>query len=283
MIGRRRSRGSRDSPRRGIRTPTDAAYLRDLFNNSARYYESVNKVTSLGQVVLWRREVIRAARLRPTDHVLDAFCGPGGLAEQALPLLSSGGRLVLADLSPVMLHQARLRLARRVSSGIESRPHIEYVAGDLLRDDLGLRDFDVVLLGWGLRYVADVDAALARVRSFLRPEGRLVILEFTRPAPRSWAAPAHYYFRRILPIVGSWLAGDRELHEYLSVSAAGFLSATDLRRAAQEAGFRVSSCRCHLDGLVTILAATAMRGTAPIPARCTGHAEPRATLDAGRD
>jgi demethylmenaquinone methyltransferase/2-methoxy-6-polyprenyl-1,4-benzoquinol methylase len=257
MIGRGRSRGWRHSPGREIRTPTDAAYLRDLFNNSARYYESVNKVTSLGQVILWRREVIEAARLQPADRVLDAFCGPGGLAERALPLLGSGGRLVLVDLSPVMLHQARLRLARRRASPTVSRPPIEYVAGDLLRDELGLRDFDVVFLGWGLRYVEDVGAALARMRGFLRPEGRLVILEFTRPAPRTWATPAHYYFRRILPIVGSWLARERELHEYLSVSAAGFLSATELMRAAEGAGFGVVSCRTHLDGVVTILAVTA--------------------------
>lgn len=252
-----RSRGQRRSPGRDIRTPTDATYLRDLFNNSARYYERVNKVTSLGQVVLWRREVIAAARLRPEDRVLDAFCGPGALTDRALPLLGGEGRLVLADLSPVMLHEARLRLARRIASASGPRPRIEYVAGDLLREDLGLKDFDVVLLGWGLRYVADVGAALARMRSFLRLGGRLVVLEFTRPVPISWATPAHYYFRHILPRVGSWLARDRELHDYLKVSAAEFPSATELKHAVEGTGFEVVSCRSHLGGLVTILAAKA--------------------------
>ncbi len=252
-----RLRGKSRSPERDIRTPTDATYLRDLFNNSARYYESVNMVTSAGQVVLWRREVVAAAHLKPTDRVLDAFCGPGGLAERALPLLGNEGRLVLADLSPVMLHEARLRLARRSAGRTGPRPNIEFIAGDLLSEDLGLGDFDVVFLGWGLRYVADVGAALARMRSFLRPEGRLVVLEFTRPAPLSWATPAHYYFRHVLPRVGSWLARDRELHDYLKVSAAEFLSATELRQAVERTGFEVVSCRSHLGGLVTILAATA--------------------------
>lgn len=254
MSGLRQSCSRGRPARRKIRTPTDAFYLRDLFNNSARYYESVNIVTSLGQVVLWRREVIKAARLRPNDRVLDAFCGPGGLAGQALPHLGPEGRLVLADLSPVMLQQARLRLAERAGR-IRSPARIEYVVGDLVRDDLGLRDFDVVFLGWGLRYVEDVGAVLARLRSFLRPGGRLVILEFTRPRPRSWATPAHYYFRHILPRVGSWLAQDRELHEYLSVSAAEFPSASELARLAEHAGFAILSCASHLDGLVTILAA----------------------------
>jgi demethylmenaquinone methyltransferase/2-methoxy-6-polyprenyl-1,4-benzoquinol methylase len=242
---------------REIRTPRDAGYLRDLFNNSARYYEWVNVVTSLGQVFLWRREVIAAARLQPGDEVLDAFCGPGGLAEMALPHLTQQGRLVLADLSPVMLEKAKARLDGDVKRGTDSRPPLEYVAGDLLHDDVGLKDFDVVLLGWGLRYVENVDLALARMHSFLRPGGRLVVLEFTSPRRLSWAAPVHYYFRRILPRIGSWLAGDRELHDYLSVSAAEFLTVDGLTSAMEGARFEVTSCRTHFDGLVTIIATTA--------------------------
>jgi demethylmenaquinone methyltransferase / 2-methoxy-6-polyprenyl-1,4-benzoquinol methylase len=240
-----------------IRTPTDASYLRDLFNNSARYYESVNKVTSMGQVVLWRKEVVWAASLHPSDQVLDAFCGPGGLSAEAIAHLGSGGRLTLGDLSPVMLHEARKRLGPILVSRGGDRPRVEYVAGDLLREDLRLRDFDVVFLGWGLRYVEDVDAALDRMRSFLKPGGRLVVLEFTRPPRVSWATPAHLYFRYLLPQIGSWLAGDRELHEYLSESAATFLSAEELVRAVENTGFGVRSCSSHLDGLVTIVAATA--------------------------
>ncbi len=239
-----------------VRTPTDPSYLRDLFNNSARYYESVNKVTSLGQVVLWRKEVVWAGSIHPSDRVLDAFSGPGGLAEEAIRHLGCAGGLVLADLSPVMLHEAQKRLGPILASRGSDRPRVEFVAGDLLRDDLGLADFDVVLFGWGLRYVADVDAALARMRSFLRPGGRLVVLEFTRPPRVSWATPAHLYFRYLLPRIGSWLAEDRELHEYLSESAATFLSAQELAQAVENTGFTPRSCSSHLDGLVTIVAAT---------------------------
>jgi demethylmenaquinone methyltransferase / 2-methoxy-6-polyprenyl-1,4-benzoquinol methylase len=240
-----------------VRTPTDASYLRDLFNNSARYYESVNKVTSLGQVVLWRREVVWAAGIHPDDQVLDAFSGPGGLAVEAARHLGAGGRLVLGDLSPVMLHEARIRLAPTLAARGDERPRAEYVTGDLLHEHLGLRDFDVVLLGWGLRYVEDVHEALARMRSFTRPGGSLVVLEFTRPPRISWATPAHLYFRYLLPRIGSWLAGDRELHEYLSESAARFLSAGELSAAVENAGFAFRSCNSHLDGLVTIVAAKA--------------------------
>ena len=250
-------------PRHGaIRTPADPAYLRDLFNHSARYYDPVNRLTSLGQVVLWRKEVARVAHVRPDDRVLDAFCGPGGLAEQVLPHLGAAGELVLVDLSPVMLHEARIRLSRKVKPGIGRRdgPRLDFVAGDLLREELGLRDFDTVLFGWGLRYVPDVGAALGRMRGFLKPGGRMALLEFTKPRPRGWAVPAQFYFRRVLPAIGSWLARDRELHEYMSVSAAEFLSAPELVEAVAEAGFVIDSCHSHLGGLVTIVAAVRTDG-----------------------
>jgi len=251
------ARDRREPKPGGVRTPTDPSYLRDLFNNSARYYDSVNKTTSLGQVALWRKEVVWAASLHPSDRVLDAFAGPGGLSAEAVPQLGCGGRLILADLSPVMLHEATKHLGPILARRGENRPRVDYVVGDLLRDDLGLGEFDVVFLGWGLRYVEDVDAALARMRAFVKPGGCLVVLEFTRPPRVSWATPAHLYFRYVLPRIGSLLAGDSELHDYLAESAATFLSAAELLQAVQKAGFALRSDSSHLDGLVTIVAATA--------------------------
>jgi demethylmenaquinone methyltransferase/2-methoxy-6-polyprenyl-1,4-benzoquinol methylase len=134
---------------------------------------------------------------------------------------------------------------------------VDFVAGDLLRGDLALGRFDAVLLGWGLRYVEDVPAALARMRTLVQPGGSLVVLEFTRPPRLSWATPAHLYFRYLLPQIGSVLARDRELHEYLSESAATFLTTPELLRAVQDAGFSLRSSSSHLDGLVTIVAGKA--------------------------
>lgn len=251
------ARERRDQSRPGTRTPKDPSYLRDLFNNSAGYYDSVNRTTSFGQVESWREEVVWAASLHPNDRVLDAFSGPGSLAAAAIPQLGPGAELVLADLSPEMLHQARKQLGPVLAAEGEYRPRVQYVVGDLLREDLGLGEFDVVFLGWGLRYVEDVDAALARIRTFVKAKGCLVVLEFTRPPRVSWATPAHLYFRYVLPRIGSALAGDRELHDYLTESAATFMTAPELLRSIQNAGFGVKRYSSHLDGLITIAAATA--------------------------
>jgi demethylmenaquinone methyltransferase / 2-methoxy-6-polyprenyl-1,4-benzoquinol methylase len=241
---------------RRVRTPVDPAYLRDLFSHSARFYDPVNVITSWGQVGRWRDETIAFAAPGPADRVLDAFCGPGGLAERALAKLGSGSELVLADLSPVMLHAARRRLSPRSGHPRQQAPRIAYVTGDILRDDLGLGTFDVVLLGWGLRYVPDIPAAVARLGDFLRPGGRLTILEFTKPTARGWALPAQLYFRRVLPSLGSWLARDRELYDYLRASSETFLDTPALIKVVSATGLRVVGWRTHLGGLVTILVAT---------------------------
>ena len=238
-----------------VRTPFDPSYLRDLFNRSARYYDPVNSLTSLGQVAGWRRETVALTAPQPGDKVLDAFAGTGGLAERALPSLGPEGELVLADLSPAMLHEARTRLGKRLASRGGAGPRVTYVVGDILRQELGLGTFDVVLLGWGLRYVPDVEEAVARIRGFVRPGGRLAVLEFTRPKPYSWAAPAQLYFRHVLPRIGSWLAGDPELHQYLRVSSAVFTDAASLARIISHTGLTVTGVHSHLGGLVTIVAA----------------------------
>jgi len=236
-----------------VRTPVDPAYLRDLFSHSARFYDPVNAITSWGMVGQWRDETIALAAPRSADRVLDAFSGPGGLAERALAKLGSGSELVLADLSPVMLHAARRRLAPRSGHPGAPSPRIEYVTGDILRDDLSLGTFDVVLLGWGLRYVPDTPAALARLRDFLNPGGRLAILEFTKPTARGPALPAHIYFRRVLPRLGSWLARDRELYDYLRASSETFLDARALIEVVTATGLTVVGWRSHLGGLITIV------------------------------
>jgi demethylmenaquinone methyltransferase/2-methoxy-6-polyprenyl-1,4-benzoquinol methylase len=238
-----------------VRTPFDPWYLRDLFNRSARYYDSVNLITSFGQVASWRKEVAALAAPRPADRVLDAFSGTGGLALEVLPSLGDQAELVLADLSPAMLNVAQTRIGPVLASRPGPRPRAVYVVGDLLQQELGLGTFDVVLLGWGLRYVPDVQEALKRIRRFVGPGGRLVVLEFTRPGPRSWATPAQLYFRHVLPRLGSWLAGDSELHQYLRVSSAAFPDAAFLAQLIGETGLVVTDVRSHLGGLVTAVAA----------------------------
>ena len=232
------------------RTPVDPSYLRDLFSRNARTYDVVNTLISLGQVERWRRELVALADVQPGDAVLDAFAGPGSLARYAAARLAPEGRLVLADLSPVMLAEARRRLS--TTRG----PRLEYMTADVLAPDTELGLFDVVLLGFGLRYVPDVHRALERLVLCLRPGGRLAVLEFTRPARPTFALPAQWYFGRVLPRVAAALAGDAEIYEYLHASSSAFLTAEELVDAFRTARLEPRATRRRLGGLVTCVVGT---------------------------
>ncbi len=235
--------------------PTDPGYLRGLFSRNARTYDAVNVAISLGQVRRWRREVVTLARIPAGGRVLDAFAGPGSLAEPAAARMGPPGELVLVDLSPAMLDQARLRLARQ-DHGDGGLPQLRFVAADLLHTAEDLGRFDAVLLGFGLRYVADPVAALRRLRRLLSPGGRLAVLEFTRPsASAAWAVPAQAYFHHLLPPLAARLAGEAELYEYLRDSSAGFLTPGELGAALDQAGWTPLRSRVHLGGLVTVVVA----------------------------
>jgi demethylmenaquinone methyltransferase / 2-methoxy-6-polyprenyl-1,4-benzoquinol methylase len=252
-----------------LRTPVDPSYLRDLFSRNARTYDAVNALISLGLVERWRRELVTLADVRPDDAVLDAFAGPGSLARYASARLGPAGRLVLADLSPVMLAEARRRLQPEAGTragprrhrrdeppGRGSGPRLEFVTADVLAPETDLGRFDVVLVGFGLRYVPDVPRALDRFARCLRPGGRLAVLEFTRPSGATLARPSQWYFSRVLPQVAAALAGDAEIYQYLRASSAAFLTADELAAAFVEAEIAPLTTRTRLGGLVASVVGT---------------------------
>ncbi|MGL5911947.1 MAG: ubiquinone/menaquinone biosynthesis methyltransferase, partial [Phycicoccus sp.] len=144
--------------------PRDVAVM---FDDVARRYDVTNDVLSLGQDRLWRRAVVQACAALPGERVLDIAAGTGTSSE---PFADSGVDVVPADFSLGMLRVGRRR-----------RSDLAFTAADALRLPFADASFDVVTMSFGLRNVADPDAAL---REFLRvttPGGRLVVCEFSRP------------------------------------------------------------------------------------------------------
>jgi ubiquinone/menaquinone biosynthesis C-methylase UbiE len=201
-----------------------------------RQYGSANVASGIGRLGGWYREAVWAASIHPNHRVLDAYCGPGGIAIEASAQLGPAGRLMLVDRDPLMVHEARKRLGPVLTGRGPDRPRAEFLIGDVLGDDPGLGQFDVVFVSWGLRHADSADAAFARLRSLLKPGGSLALMEFTRTSKAHWASP---------------------LRGYLTGSETAPLTAPELFRAMKGTGFTVGSHSSHFDGLVTIVAATA--------------------------
>lgn len=213
--------------------PDKADKVRRMFGAIAHAYDLNNRVHSLGRDQAWRRTAVRMARVQPTDDVLDVACGTGDLTRAFAD--ARPRRVVGLDFTPQMLDIAR---TKRLHPRGASENTIEYVQGDALNLPFDDASFDVLSIAFGIRNVADPERALAEFRRVLRPGGRLIILEFSRPrfAPFRWATDV--YTERILPTTATLLSRDKSgAYRYLPRSIFTFLDREEMVAAMQRAGF----------------------------------------------
>lgn len=180
------------------------AYLRSLFDRSAPHYDRVNGFGFLWTGGLYRRRQLRLAGLRPGMAVVDVACGTGMVTRACLDVLAGSGGVLGVDPSEGMLAEAR----RRVAGASFARGHAEALpAAD------GSADF--VVMGYALRHVAELEAAFREFRRVLRPGGRLLVLEVSRPTSRLGRLVARTYFRDVLPVLTRLLTQSRDAHEMM--------------------------------------------------------------------
>jgi demethylmenaquinone methyltransferase/2-methoxy-6-polyprenyl-1,4-benzoquinol methylase len=191
-----------------------------MFDRIAPVYDAMNRLMTAGLDRRWRRLAVELV-VQPGDRVVDACCGTGDLA---LAAERQGGRVVGLDFSERMLARAR----RKSGS-------IDWVRGDVLALPFDDGSFDVVTVGFGVRNVDDLSAAIRELRRVLRPAGRLAILEITQP--RGPLRPFFaVWFDRIVPLLGTVLPGGRA-YAYLPASVKRFPGAEELTELLAECGF----------------------------------------------
>lgn len=169
------------------------AYVRGLFDRSARHYDRINAVMSLGVGRYYRRSMLTKAGLQPGMRVLDVAIGTGQVAGEARRLLAGRGLVVGIDASPGMLAEAR-RADAADALVLGQAEALPFASGS----------FDLVSVGYALRHVADLNQAFRELRRVLAPGGRLLVLEMSRPDDRLGQALMQLYLRHLLPAV-SWL------------------------------------------------------------------------------
>lgn len=209
--------------------------VRAMFDRIAPVYDVMNRVFTMGLDGRWRR-FAAASAVRPGDRVLDAACGTGDLA---LAAREAGGEVTGLDFSERMLERAR-----RKSEAIE------WVRGDVLALPFADAAFDAATIGFGIRNVDDLDAALRELARVVRPGGRLAVLEITRP--RGVLRPFfRLWFDVLIPLAGKVLPGG-VAYSYLPASVRRFPGPDDLAGALRRAGFADVSYRLLAGGIVSL-------------------------------
>jgi demethylmenaquinone methyltransferase / 2-methoxy-6-polyprenyl-1,4-benzoquinol methylase len=164
-------------------------YVDSLFDNAAPHYDWICRVMSLGSGALYRRQALQRLGVRPGMAVLDVATGTGLVARAAAGIVQTPNSVVGVDPSGGMLREARRRFAGPLAQGrIEGLP---------FRDGL----FDFVTIGYALRHAADLDIAFGECLRVLRPGGRLVILEISRPPHAVMRTAIRLYLTRVLPVL----------------------------------------------------------------------------------
>ncbi len=226
--------------------------VKGMFARLARRYDLVNTLASLGLDRRWRRAAVDAAALDGGGDVLDVCAGTGEMT-MALAGRLDRGRVVGLDISPEMLavavHKAAALQARR-GEGASSGP--DFLAGDALDLPFAAASFDVVTIAFGVRNVPDRAGIFREAWRVLRPNGRLVVLEFTRPPGLSLRALHRVYLRTVVPLVGGLLTGDVASYRYLGRTIAGFPEPAVLAGEMAAAGFASVRWRYLSGGIVAL-------------------------------
>jgi len=216
-----------------------AGLVRDVFDSVASRYDLMNDLMSGGMHRLWKRYTIRHANARPGHAILDLAGGTGDLTREFARIVGERGSVVLADINAAMLQQGRRRL---VDAGVAGNVSIAQVNAESLPFEDNV--FDRVSIAFGLRNVTDKDAALAEMCRVLKPGGKVLILEFSKPLDVIKPAYDIYSFK-VLPLLGKLIAQDADSYQYLAESIRMHPDQETLLGMMRDAGLE----RCHFDNL----------------------------------
>ncbi len=219
--------------------PRDVAAM---FDDVASKYDVTNDVLSLGQDRLWRRAVVQACEAVPGQVVLDIAAGTGTSSE---PFADSGVDVVPADFSLGML---------RV--GHQRRSDLGFTAADAMHLPFADESFDIVTMSFGLRNVADPDAALREFLRVTKPGGRLVVCEFSQPTNAAFRTVYGKYLMRSLPAVARKVSSNPESYVYLAESIQAWPAQRELAQRVAEAGWGEVQWRDLSAGIVALHRAT---------------------------
>jgi demethylmenaquinone methyltransferase/2-methoxy-6-polyprenyl-1,4-benzoquinol methylase len=229
-----------------------------MFGKIAPRYDLMNRLMTGGRDMAWRQIVVREAQLPHGGRLLDIATGTGDIALEALHQISDL-RVVGADFSLEMVQLGRNKpVAERVG----------WTGADTLALPFPNGTFDAVTSGFMLRNVIDVPRSLAEQLRVVKPGGRMVCLEISRP-PRNLLLPFYrFYFHRIVPLMGQIVSGDRSAYTYLPQSADEFLSPDELADLMRQSGWREVRYRRLMMGTVAIHVGLkpSQQGTSPAPA-----------------
>lgn len=221
------------------------AQVADMFNNISKRYDLLNHLLSLGIDIIWRKKAIRMLQKDQPKLILDIATGTGDFAIEALAL--NPEKVIGVDISEGMLEEGRKKLKRKQLDHL-----IELQMGDSEKLLFEENKFDAVIVSFGVRNFENLELGLADMYRVLRPGGKTVIVEFSKPKKFPMKQGYNFYFKYILPQIGKLVSKDQSAYTYLPESVQAFPDGEDFLDVLKKVGFKNTQCKPLTFGISSI-------------------------------
>jgi len=215
-----------------VDTTAKQSKVAEVFHSVANKYDVMNDLMSMGIHRLWKRYTIEISGVRPGQKVLDLAGGTGDLAAKFARIVGQTGHVTLSDINNSMLNVGRERLTDKGILG-----NVDYVQANAECLPFPDNYFDLITIAFGLRNVTDKDKALRSMHRVLKPGGKLLVLEFSKPTVKALNPVYDTYSFKILPFLGKLITNDADSYRYLAESIRMHPDQDTLKDMMVNAGF----------------------------------------------
>ncbi len=230
-----------------VATSDKADKVAEVFHSVADKYDVMNDLMSMGVHRLWKRYTIETSGAKKGDTILDLAGGTGDLAIKFTRIVGPTGKVTLSDINPSMLENGRERLTNMGIAG-----NIEYVEANAEALPFDDNTYNITTMAFGLRNVTDKDKALRSIYRCLKPGGKLMVLEFSKPVLPGLNTIYDQYSFKLLPFIGKIVANDEESYRYLAESIRMHPDQETLKGMMEDAGFEKCSYHNMTGGIVAL-------------------------------
>jgi len=219
--------------------------VRSMFDRIAPRYDLLNRLLSFGIDRMWRKNVVKLLKGLQAPMILDVATGTGDLAIEICKI--DPVEVYGVDLSPQMLEFAQKKIQQK-------RLHMTITLKEADSENLPFESnfFDAVTVAFGVRNFENLRKGLAEMQRVLRPGGKLIVLEFSKPASFPFKQLYHFYFTRILPWWGGLISRDKDAYRYLPASVLQFTEGTEFEDELRAAGLEPEKRIPQTFGIATI-------------------------------
>ncbi|HLW20254.1 MAG TPA: bifunctional demethylmenaquinone methyltransferase/2-methoxy-6-polyprenyl-1,4-benzoquinol methylase UbiE [Cyclobacteriaceae bacterium] len=217
----------------------------NMFNNISKHYDLLNHVLSLGIDVLWRKKAIKMLQKDQPKLILDIATGTGDFAIEALAL--NPEKVIGVDISEGMLEEGRKKMKKKKLDHL-----IELQLGDSEKLLFPENNFDAVIVSFGVRNFENLEKGLSDMYRVLKPGGKTVIVEFSKPEKFPMKQGYNFYFNYVLPQIGKLVSKDNDAYTYLPESVQAFPYGDEFLTILERVGFKNTTCKSLTFGISAI-------------------------------